>query len=438
MPLHVWLPGAHANAPSHVSAILSGAMLNTGIYGIVRVTALIPHPPLWWGATLLIAGSLSGVLGIAFAVAQDDFKRLLAYSSIENIGIITIGIGLAVLGRSFDHFDWIVLGLGGALLHMLNHSLFKPLLFMGAGSILHETRTRRMDLLGGLAKKMPRTFVLFVFGAVAICGLPPFNGFVGELLIYLGLFRTAGIDAGRTCSWAILAAPALAMIGALAVSAFVKLIGVVFEGSPRSRAGEHARDPCLPMLAPMIFLAACCVMIGLLPMAVMPLINAAVTSWDARPAQSGLSIGNLLPLPWLSAAAIALMASVLIGVLILRRWRRHHPPAAAGIWDCGYIRPAATMQYTASSFAQFPVSMFAWAIFPRRLISGLYGVFPRQSRMTAYTPDTVLDSALLPVLSRSQAVLSLARPIQRGPVQIYVLYILTILIALLVFAGWTG
>ena len=145
---------------------------------------------------------ISGVLGIAFAVAQNDFKRLLAYSSIENIGIITIGMGLALLGRSLDSVDWIVLGLGGALLHVLNHSLFKPLLFMGAGNILHATRTRQIDLLGGLAKTMPRTFDLVTIGAIAICGLPPLNGFVSELLIYIGLLRTVSLGVGRICLWA--------------------------------------------------------------------------------------------------------------------------------------------------------------------------------------------------------------------------------------------
>src|ERR1051325_8309374 len=234
MPLHVWLPGAHANAPSHVSAILSGVLLKTGIYGRVRVCGLMPHPPLWWGGTLVVVGTVSAVFGIAFASEQRDLKRLLAYSSIENVGIIAMGIGVATLGRSMDRADLIVLGLGAALLHVINHSLFKPLLFLGAGAILHSAHTRQMDLLGGLGKKMPRTMALVVVGAIAICGLPPLNGFIGELLLYLGLFAmvVGGGGASGATSWAALGAVALALVGALAVAAFVKFLGTVFLGSP--------------------------------------------------------------------------------------------------------------------------------------------------------------------------------------------------------------
>ena len=210
MPLHFWLPGADANAPSHVSAILSGVLLQVGVYGFIRLAALMPHPPLWWGGTLLALGVLSAVLGIAFAAGQGDLKRLLAYSSVENAGIIVVGIGLATLGRSLDRPDWVVLGLGGALFQAYNQSLIKPLLFMGAGAIVHAGRTREMDLLGGLGKTMPRTFVLFLIGTLAICGLPPLNGFIGELFIYLGLFRT--VLASTNWAWVGLAAPALALV----------------------------------------------------------------------------------------------------------------------------------------------------------------------------------------------------------------------------------
>ena len=189
MPLHVWLPGAHANAPSHVSAVLSGVLLKMGIYGVVRVCGVLPDPPLWWGGALLGVGAVSGVLGIALALAQQDLKRLLAYSSIENVGIIVIGVGLACVGRSLGRADLVLLGLGGALFHVLNHALFKPLLFLVAGSVLHATGSRRISSLGGLARTMPYTFVLFTFGAVAICGLPPLNGFASEWLLYLGLLH---------------------------------------------------------------------------------------------------------------------------------------------------------------------------------------------------------------------------------------------------------
>ena len=265
MPLHVWLPGAHANAPSHVSAIMSGVMIKMGIYGLVRVLVLLPTPPLAWGYVLLGLGVVSGVLGVAFAVGQHDLKRLLAYHSIENIGIIVIGLGLALIGRTLDRADWIVLGLGGALLHVWNHALFKSLLFLSAGSVIHATGTREIDRLGGLAKAMPRTSLAFLVGAVAICGLPPLNGFVSELLIYLGLFGTLGIGEGGACPMAAFAAPALALIGGLAVACFVKVFGVVFLGTARSEDARHAHESAWSMLGPMGVLMGCCLFIGLFP-----------------------------------------------------------------------------------------------------------------------------------------------------------------------------
>ena len=191
MPLHVWLPGAHAMAPSHVSALMSGVLIKMGIYGLMRITALMPDPlSMTWGALVLGLGAVSGVLGVAFAVGQHDLKRLLAYHSIENIGIIVMGLGLALLGRSMGRADWVLLGMSGALLHVWNHALFKALLFLSAGSVIHAVHTREIDHLGGLAKTMPWTALAFVVGAVAICGLPPLNGFVSEFLLYLGLFGT--------------------------------------------------------------------------------------------------------------------------------------------------------------------------------------------------------------------------------------------------------
>jgi hydrogenase-4 component B len=320
---------------------------------------------------------------------------------------------------------------------MLNHSLFKPLLFMGAGNLLHATRTRRMDQLGGLAKKMPKTFALMALGAVAICGLPPLNGFVSELLIYMGLFQTVGRDSAMTSAWAALAAPALAIIGALAVGAFVKLIGVIFEGSPRSRVGDHARDPAATMLAPMVLLAAACAAIGFIPALFMPTIDRAVAIWDATPSQSGATIASLIPLRWFSCAALALTALLLTGALIIRHWRQRRPLRSAGTWDCGYALPIPSAQYTGSSFAQMLVMLAGWALKPRTQSVSDATLFPARAYFSAEVPDTVLDRALLPVFSFAGRVMSLARHIQRGSAQMYVLYMLTILLALLMFAGWT-
>jgi len=266
MPLHFWLPGAHANAPSHVSAMLSGVVLKMGIYGLVRFFLLLPDLPGLWGGLVLTLGAVSGLLGVVFAIGQHDLKRLLAYHSVENIGIILMGLGLAMLGRASGRPEWLVLGFAGCLLHVWNHSFFKSLLFFCAGSVDHGAHTRQLDQLGGLSRKMPWTATMFLIGAVAICGLPPLNGFVSELFVYLGLFKTVTVS-GEVGSAAMIAVPVLAMIGALAVSCFVKVYGGAFLGEPRTAGGARPTSPPWSMRMPRR-LAQHCTVIGLAPMRV--------------------------------------------------------------------------------------------------------------------------------------------------------------------------
>jgi hydrogenase-4 component B len=430
VPLHVWLPGAHANAPSHVSALLSGVLLKAGIYGLVRVCGLLPGPPVWWGATLLAIGALSGVLGIAWAVAQQDLKRMLAYSSIENVGIVAIGVGLATIGRSLGRADLVVLGLGGALFHALNHSLMKPLLFFAAGSVLHAAGTAQLSLLGGLGRAMPRTFALFCLGAVAICGAPPLNGFASELVLYVGLLRVAAADSAEGWVWASLAAPALATIGALAVAGFVKVAGIAFAGTPRSQAGLAAHDPGRAMQAPMIALGAACVLLGLLPGAAVPLLQRAVAAWD--PALPVPALHALLPLGWVSAAGLLLLAAVaLLGALFARG---RSPGDAAPTWDCGYAAPTSRMQYVDASFSETLVGLFDWAIRSRRVPPELTGPFPAAAQFRSEVPNAVLDRAVLPLLAAVDRRLSHLRALQRGPVHMYLLYVLLAVVTLLLVA----
>ena len=432
MPLHVWLPGAHANAPSHVSALLSGVMLKTGVYGVVRVCGLLPDPPLWWGGALVAAGCLSGVLGIAFAVAQQDLKRLLAYSSIENIGVITIGIGLAGIGRALGDADLVALGLGGALLHVLNHSLFKPLLFLAAGNVLHATGTRQLSALGGLAKTMPHTFLLFVVGAVAICGLPPLNGFVSEWLLYVGLLHTAASGDGSGWPWASLAVPALAMIGALAVAAFVKASGIAFGGVPRTSAAAHAHDPARGMLGPMGGLAAACLAIGLLPSASLPFLRRAIVDWDPVLGAAGKPLAELVPFAWISGAGVVLIASVALLAAGLRR--SLSAPATVPTWDCAYGRPAPRMQYGAASFSETLERLFGWALRPRVGSPISTDPFPRRSEFRHDTRDAVLDDVVEPAFRAVEQQFSRARVFQRGPVHMYLLYVFLTIVLLLVVA----
>ncbi|HEY4595065.1 MAG TPA: proton-conducting transporter membrane subunit, partial [Thermoanaerobaculia bacterium] len=296
MPLHSWLPAAHASAPSHVSALMSGVVIKMGIYGLVRMCGLLASPPLAWGITLLAMGSLSAFFGVVFALGQHDLKRLLAYHSIENVGIILLGLGLALVGRSAGRPDWVLLGLAGCLLHVWNHALFKSLLFFGAGSVVHATGTRDLERTGGLARRMPATAGLFLLGALAICGLPPLNGFVSELFVYLGLVRAA-IAPGS--AWAALPAPVLAATGALAVACFVRVFGIAFLGTARSPAAREAHESPPLMLAPMAVLAVWCAVLGAAPGLAAPAIERAAAAWAGRPLP-GLALAGLAPLGWIS------------------------------------------------------------------------------------------------------------------------------------------
>jgi formate hydrogenlyase subunit 3/multisubunit Na+/H+ antiporter MnhD subunit len=430
MPLHVWLPSSHATAPSHVSALMSGVILKMGVYGLVRICSLLPQPPVWWGGLLLGLGVLSGVLGVAFAIGQHDLKRLLAYHSIENIGIIVMGLGLALVGRSLGQASWVLLGLGGALLHVWNHALFKALLFYCAGSVIHAVHTREIDDLGGLGKAMPRTALCFLIGAVAICGLPPLNGFVSELLIYLGLFRTLGLAAGTSWPGGAFAVPALALIGALAVACFVKVYGAVFLGTGRSEHAQHAHESGPSLVVPMAVLAACCLVIGLAPAQVIGPIEQAVHEWSGTP-QPEVDLVSVAPLEPISVTGGLLIAFLLVGWLLLAR--RTRGASTTVTWDCGYAAPSPRMQYTSSSFAEMVVGLFAWALRPRIERPKIDGLFPGPTHFRSDVPDTVLEGAVLPsagVLARAATGF---RVLQQGSLQAYLLYIVAIVLVLLLW-----
>jgi formate hydrogenlyase subunit 3/multisubunit Na+/H+ antiporter MnhD subunit len=435
MPLHFWLPGAHAAAPSHVSALMSGVLLKTGIYGILRVSGLFAAPPAWWGFTVLAVGAVSAVLGVAFALAQHDLKRLLAYHSVENVGIIAMGVGLALLGRATGDATLAFLGFAGAALHVVNHALFKALLFYGAGAVDHACGTRELDVLGGLARAMPLTAGLFLLGAVAISGLPPLNGFVSEWLVYLGALRTLSAGA-PLLSFAVLAAPTLALVGGLAAACFAKVHGTVFLGQARSERPGRAHEVPGAMLGPMALLAAACVAIGLAPAAVVPALRRAAAAW------TGLPPGAFLE-PARSAAASAgtitlVSATLVLAALGALAWRRSRalPATETETWGCGYARPTARMQYTASSFAEMLTLRFGWVLFPRARVEPPRGPFPRRASFGSHVPDTVLDVALVPVLETASLAADRARRLHRGQVQGQALLVGLTLLALLAWLWW--
>jgi len=346
-PLHIWLPEAHPAAPSHISALMSGVMTKMGVYGVLRVLASVETGLGTVGLVLLCTGLATALWGIVHAALQSDLKKLLAYSTIENIGIVFTGLGAGTLGMASGSATLAALGLGGALLHTVNHSLFKPMLFMGAGSVLTAAHTRELDRLGGLSRRMPVTTALFLIGTAAICALPPLNGFVSEFLIYLGLLRS--VAAGTAVLWSMAAAVVLALVGGVAVLAFGKAFGVGFLGNPRSAGAERAREvPTLMLAAQMIPLAGI-VLIGIFPAPVTRWIGEIVgrtfpLAVGAEPLPEGLST---LPVVAVVGVGVALTLAWL-----RRRAQRKHPAAGSPTWGCGFTAPSARMQYTAESFAE--------------------------------------------------------------------------------------
>jgi len=421
LPFHFWLPEAHAWAPSHVSAILSGVMLKTGIYGLIRVSGLVPSTPAFLGGLVLAVGALTAVFGVLNALAQSDYKRLMAYSSIENIGIIGIGLGLGWTGRAY-HESWLTaLGFAGAVFHVWNHSLFKALLFFGAGSLLHATGTRQMEALGGLAKRMPRTALVILPAVLSVAALPPFNAFLSEWFLYRGLISSFQ----RGESWAAcLALPALALSGGLAAVAFAKFFGFVFLGEPRSTAVEHAHDPGPAMLVPMVILAVLCLGLGLGSVLLLPLLDRVVSV--VAPEAAGLIIIGIRPdlviLSWMLALLLVLGAAAYLWLVRSRRLPQPQPPT----WDCGYARPTARMQYTASSFSDGWASLVPGS---RERMRRIRSLFPRPLGYRSEFQDMVGEAFLEPRTDRLAERLLRYRQLQHGHLSLYVLYILLALLA---------
>jgi formate hydrogenlyase subunit 3/multisubunit Na+/H+ antiporter MnhD subunit len=437
VPLHFWLPGAHAAAPSHVSALMSGVLLKTGIYGLLRVTGFFEAPPPAWGSTLLTLGAISAVLGVGFALAQHDLKRLLAYHSVENIGIIAMGAGLALLGRSHHQPALVVLGFSGAVLHVVNHATFKGLLFLGAGAVHHATGTREIDHLGGLARAMPITAALFLVGATAISGLPPLNGFASEWLVYLGALQTAVAPGARSLQLTLVAVPALALAGGLAAACFAKVFGAVFLGSGRSAHAAHAHEPPRAMRAPMWVLAALCAAVGLAPGLLVPGLAAAAGEWGRLPAEVVTSLATSAAG---SASRISLAAAALLlwtGALLVWRSARLGMRSArsplAPTWGCGYLRPTPRMQYTGSSFADALVLRFGWVFFPKTRIVLPGGPFPKGASFDSSVPDSVLDVVIVPACGRGQRAAERVRAHFIGRVQFQALLVV---LGLLTLLGW--
>ncbi|NQT10599.1 MAG: hydrogenase [Desulfobacteraceae bacterium] len=355
-PFHVWLPHAHPAAPSHISAVMSGVMIKVGIYGIIRMYVLLNYHSPVIGGIVLAAGCISGVLGVVYALGQHDLKRLLAYHSVENIGIILIGTGIGMIGVSSGNVPMAILGFSGGLLHVLNHAIFKSLLFMGAGMVLKKTGTRTIDILGGLIKKMKITGTTFLIGSLAISGLPPFNGFVSEFLIYIGGFKGVGLDR-MTFAMSLIAIISLAVIGGLALACFTKVVGVVFQGEPRSAAAENVDEQGFSMLAPMLVLAGFCLIIGVYPKFFILMAMKGVSSLGLG--YEWIQFEPIVRMTGNITRAAALFFAVVLFVLIIRALAyRGKSITRSGTWGCGFTQPTVKMQYTGSSYAASIIDFF--------------------------------------------------------------------------------
>lgn len=444
IPLHVWLPEAHPAAPSHVSALMSGVMIKMGIYGLVRVGFdWLGGGPSWWGRAVLVVGALSAVLGVLYAMVDADLKRLLAYSSVENVGIILLGLGAAMSFQTNQLSQLSTLALVAALYHVLNHAVFKSLLFMGAGAILHSTHTRNMEEMGGLLKRMPLTGILFLIGAVAIAGLPPLNGFISEWLTFQSLLLTFHIP-GRGVNLAFaLSIAALALTSGLAAACFIKAFGISFLALPRSTHSQNAREVAPSMLAAMAFLAALCLLLGVAPFAVLtPLTRTTAEllgsspelrfSWNSVVASD--SFASVSPL-WIAVALLALLVSIPIALRVFRAnsGRRYYET-----WGCGRAMQTARFEYTATSFAHPFKRVFAVLYRP---VKQLAIEFHPESRFFVRTiryrneTRSIFDDVIYGPMNRMlRSFAERVRLLQSGNVHLYLLYILVALVVLLIMA----
>lgn len=428
-PLHFWLPPAHAAAPSHVSALLSGVVIKVGVYGVMRVVTLVGTPPAWWGWLVLAIGLFSAALGVLWALAQHDFKRLLAYHSVENIGIILIGLGVGALGFRHGHFAIGILGYAGALLHTLNHALFKSLLFLGAGTVYRVSGTRNMEALGGLARRLPLTWLAFVIGSAAIVGVPPLNGFVSEWLVFQSLFRAG--QSSDSLRLAILVAPGLALVGGLALACFAKVGGVVFLGNARGAGRVEASSPSRLLEFPPLFLAAACIAIGFLPPLVLPpvLLAAGFVGGRALPLTEARATSSLVGANAITIAAVLLTAFVALVWWFGQKFRRS-ASRQAGTWSCGYTLPTPRMQYTASSFATPLLDLFG----------RLSGVRAHRGASVFHSEpvDLVLDRGVSPSWAVLERLALRLRPMQQGRLSRYLAYVIGTVAALLAYLALRG
>lgn len=432
VPMHTWLPKAHPAAPTGVSALMSGVMIKTGVYGILRISLLAGVPDYRVAYGVFFISLVTGVYGIVNAIAQDDIKRLLAYSSIENIGIIGMGIGLGMLGLVYNNPLIAMLGFLGALLHVVNHFTFKSVLFYGSGVVYSQTHTRNMDNLGGLGKYLPLTSLMFLIASLAITGLPLFNGFISELAIYLGLARNLSINSISMVVAALFGFSGLAFIGSMALLCFTKVYGICFLGLPRTEYHTTPNEKERTLLVPMIILTIAMLAIGFFPWLAIGLLKNVVLQFV--PALSADRFGPITEI----FRTISIVLAGFVGLtgfffglrtLLLRK----RNVAVFKTWDCGYQVGSSRLQYTSSSFAQPFLHLVAELVPQKIRVEKEPVLFPEDASLESHTQDLSERFIFRPSIGLLNRFLNLFSWIQSGRMQQYIMYGLVFLVFLLVW-----
>jgi hydrogenase-4 component B len=439
VPLHIWLPYAHPAAPSNVSALMSGVMIKTAIYMLIRVCFdFLGADVLWWGVLLLIIACISSLLGVMYALMEHDIKRLLAYHSVENIGIILIGVSLAMIFMSSGQPELAAFGLIAGLYHLINHAVFKSLLFLGAGSIIYSTHTRDIESLGGLIKKMPWTALFFLIGAVSISALPPFNGFVSEWLIFHTQLLSINLTNNMVTILVLSSGAALALTSALAAACFVKAFGISFLALPRSEHAECAKEVPISMLAGMGILSFMCIVLGISAFYVVRVLDSVsapiVGTSIASQFTSGLTIGTIpsfagsISTTWI---ALLILLIVPIPIILLRSNRA----SKYETWGCGQPVSTARNEYTATAFSK-PIRMWLGNIYrPHREIHTTYSnsqFFKTSFKFESHIEQVFEQYMYDPFIELALSISRRMKVIQTGSIHAYLAYIFVVLVLLLI------
>jgi hydrogenase-4 component B len=437
VPFHTWLPYAHPAAPSHISGMMSGVIIKLGIFGILRILLLIKTGYLVIGEIILLFSIVSGLYGVILAIVQHNLKKLLAYHSIENIGIIGIGVGIGTIGLGLHNDFLAIAGFFGGLLHILNHSLFKSLLFYSAGSVYQQTGTLNVEKLGGLVKKMPHTAALFLIAALAICGLPPLNGFISEFLIFSGLFAGLKSESFSFSLFILTAIASLVIIGGLAIICLTKAFGVVFLGTERQPYQHEPKEVSFFMLLPKYMVAAMIVFIGVFPQFFLWLLKNPVSLFvpDLLNNSNGYFAYQSSILSEIGLIGLLIFASIFIVFGIKKYFDKTKIIASSPTWGCGYVAPDPKMQYTASSFVKTYSNLIEPILSMHKSDVVLDQVFPDKKEYSSLNYDKLEFYLIDKNLKWLRKILLKLNFLQNGRIQFYISYGL-IFILLIIFISY--